>query len=64
MYLHVFMCFVLANGSICVCIHVFLEFHTCTICRHTVWFLSTVCHQFSFVTGLLLVHYSVLCVLC
>ena len=30
----------------------------------TVWFLSTVCANFLFVTALLLMHHSALCVLC
>ena len=60
-----YMCYCVGNGSLCNCIHVFLEFHTCIFCRHTVWFLSTVCCQFSnLFTDLLLMHYSALCVLC
>ena len=47
MCVHMSMYFVSADGSICVCIHVFLEF------LHV-----------SFVSDLLLMHISALCVLC
>ena len=28
------MCFASANGSLCIGVHVFLEFHTCILCCH------------------------------
>ena len=64
MCLHVSMYFVLADGSICVCIHVFLEFHTCiTLLAHSVVSFHFSFH-FLFVTALLLLQHSALCVLC
>ena len=45
-------------------IHVlYLEFPTCIECRHTVWFLTTVCHHF-FAIGSSLFADTVLCIMC
>ena len=58
----VYMCFVLANGSICGYIHVFLEFHTCIVVGTQCGFFPLCVANFPFVAGLLLVHYSAICV--
>ena len=56
-----YMCFVLANESF-VSLYMYLEFHTCIDCWHTVWFLPTVCHQFFFCCHLF--ADALLCILC
>ena len=40
-----YMCFVSANRTF-LSLYMYLEFHACIGCRHTVWFLPTVCHHF------------------
>ena len=43
--------------------HVLVEFHTCVECRHTVWFLTTVCCQFCFLCFSLFAD-TIFCTLC
>ena len=60
----VYLWFVLAYGSFCECIHVFWSFMYVSFVGTQCGFIPLCVAHFLFVTDLLLMHYSALCVLC